>query len=490
VLRERFARPLDRSALALSESTREDTELLEADLWGSRVHARMLGEVGLVPLASARRIERGLKGLERRAAAGRFHLDARLEDVHLNVEAALTRAVGPDGERLHTGRSRNDQVATDLAVYLRSALLGLERRTARVVGSLEARARGPAGRIVVPGWTHQQPAQRVRLGQILATHALRLQRDTERFRAVRERITDCPLGSGALAGSSLPLDRYRTASLLGFARPSPSSMDAVSDRDPAIETLSALALLAVHTSALAHELVLGSMPEIDRVRLADPFVTTSSLMPHKRNPDLAELVRAEAAPAIGRLTSHLALLPALPLTYNRDLQVGKPLLFEGIARATLVLDVLAPMVASAEFHAPPLRTGGRAIETQSVELVDHLVRVGVPFREAHRRVGVFLSELERRGMGLGEARPTTWRSAFPELRGRPFRPADPEEEPELRTTTGGSARREVARLLSEVRDRRRASERAARQEAARLERLRAELDRPLRRVHRRSPRAS
>ncbi|MHB8351762.1 MAG: argininosuccinate lyase, partial [Thermoplasmata archaeon] len=403
MLRERFAQPLDGAAVALSQSTREDAELLRADLWGSRVHARMLGEVGLLPAGAARRLDRGLADLERRAADGRFPLDPALEDVHLNVEAHLTRTLGADGERLHTGRSRNDQVATDLLLYLREALLDLEARHAHLARTLVDRARGPEGRVVVTGWTHLQPAQRVRVAQVLGTHALRFLRDAERLRSIRRRLTDCPLGSGALAGSSLPLDRVRTARLLGFLRPSLSSLDAVSDRDPVVETLAALALGAVHASGLAEELILGAMPEIGRVRLADPFVTTSSLMPHKRNPDLAELVRGESGPAMGRLTAHLALLKGLPLAYNRDLQVGKPILFEAVARARQVLDVLDPMVASAHFSAgPPPPTGSEA-ETASVELVDALVRAGVPFRAAHRRIATLLLELGTAGLTLRTA---------------------------------------------------------------------------------------
>jgi argininosuccinate lyase len=484
VLRERFDRPLDEAALALSESTREDARLLAADLWGSRAHARMLGEVGLLPLAAARRIDRGLKAIERRAAAGRFPLDPRLEDVHMNVEAALTRAIGPDGERLHTGRSRNDQVATDLAVYLREALLDLEARLARLAEALRRKAAGPEGRVIVPGWTHLQPAQRVYVGQLLGTHALRFLRDAERLRAIRARIQDSPLGSGALAGSSLPLDRRRTAALLGFARPGPSSLDAVSDRDAAVETLAALALFAVHASGLAEELVLGAMPELGRVRLGDAFVTTSSLMPHKRNPDLAELVRGESGPAIGRLTGALALLKGLPLAYNRDLQVGKPILFEGVQRAALVLEVLPGMVATATFGAGTLASDHPVAATGSVELVDALVARGVPFRAAHARVAAFLRDLDRTGVALSSVRPAAWRAAFPEL-GSAGAP-DLTGHPDRRTTEGGSSRAALGALLREVARRGRAAARDVARERARLAALRAELDRPLRRRAKRS----
>ncbi|MCI4363697.1 MAG: argininosuccinate lyase [Thermoplasmata archaeon] len=474
MLRERFSRPLAEAALALSESTREDAELLRADLWGSRVHARMLGETGILPPATARRLDRGLREIERAVAKGKFALSRELEDVHLNVETELVRRVGRDGERLHTGRSRNDQVATDLLLWLREELLDLEDGATAVALGLAQRAESPDGSIVVAGWTHLQPAQRVYVAQILGTHALRFLRDAERFRSIRERIVDCPLGSGALAGSSLPLDRRRTARLLGFRRPSPSSLDAVSDRDAVLETLSALALLAVHTSSLAEELVLGSMPEVARVRLADEFVTTSSLMPHKRNPDLAELLRAESGPAIGRLVAHLAILKGLPLAYNRDLQVGKPVLFEGVERARRALEVLEPMLRTARFLAPRLATG----DTGSVELVDALVVRGVPFRAAHGRVAALLRKLERSHRSLRELSPSEWATQFPELEGPETLPSA-EEEPERRRTEGGSARRSVRALLTEIHARGWIAGAAVRTERTRLARLRRSLEAPI-----------
>jgi argininosuccinate lyase len=464
VLRERFTQPLDPAALRLSESTTEDAELLGVDIWGSLAHARMLGATGLVPAKSARRIERGLIGIARDAARGRFSLDPQLEDVHINVEAELTRRIGADGERLHTARSRNDQVATDLALYEREGLLDVERRLDGVVASLLSAAHRPSGWTTVDAWTHLQPAQRVYWAGILGAHAFRFQADIERLDAVRASIDLSPLGSGAIAGSSLSLDRRLTARLLAFSGPHPSSVDAVSDRDGAVDCLYALTLAQVHASRLAEELVIGSMPEVGRVRLADAFVTTSSLMPHKRNPDLAELVRAESAPAIGRLSGHLALLRSLPAGYQRDLQAGKPILTEAFRKAALTFEVLAPMIRSARYLSPmpPDRS------TASVELADELVRHGVPFREAHRRVARFVSGRSGAGAGLASVTPKELGEAFPELRGGRFRLPGPDEEPERRRSEGGSSRAEVERLLQLVERRRR---RAARRAAAAGERL-------------------
>jgi argininosuccinate lyase len=467
MLRDRFSAPLDSRAAALSASVAEDAELLGVDLWGSIAHATMLGATGVIPAASARRIVSGLRAIARDAARGAFRLDPALEDVHINVESELTKRIGPDGERLHTGRSRNDQVATDLALALREALLGLEAAALGVSDALLAASRGPQGRRVVDGWTHTQPAQRLYWSQILGTHALRFVRDAERFRRVRERLEASPLGSGAIAGTSLPLDRTMTARALGFRRPTLSSLDAVSDRDAASDALYACAVALGHGSALAEEFVLGSLPGVDRVRLDDPFVTTSSLMPHKRNPDLAELVRAESAPAIGRLVTHLTLLKGLPIGYQRDLQVGKPVVFEGLSRARLALEVLGAMAASAEYRSPPVADAA----TGSVEVADALVAAGVPFRTAHHRVGVWLAaraKAKARDVPITE---DELRNEFPELP-EGFRYPTSEEEPERRTSAGGSSSRAVARLLTEVERRAVAGRRAVGRERTRLVALR------------------
>lgn len=468
MLRERFSRPLSDAALALSASTDEDRALLAVDLWGSLAHARMLGATGLVPARSARRLEAGLARIARAVDAGRFRLDPALEDVHLNVERALTRAIGDDGARLPTGRSRNDQVAVDLALYLRDRLLDLEAATAEVADALLMAARGPDGGRTVAAWTHLQPAQRVYWAQLLGSHALRFVRDAERFARLRATLTDCPLGSGAIAGSSLPLDRALVARLLGFSRPGPSSIDGVSDRDAGVEALLGIALVALHASALAEELVVGSMPELDRVRLDDAFVTTSSLMPHKRNPDLAELVRAESAAALGRLTAHLALVRSLPIGYQRDLQAGKPILIESVRRAMLTFEVLAPMVLGAEYLGPP--PADRT--TASVELADALVVAGVPFREAHARVARFVQKVGPTGASLDGIPPSRFEAEFPELRGRGFRWPRADDEPDRRTVEGGSSRTELRRLLTEVGDRRRRARARADRERRRLRRLR------------------
>jgi argininosuccinate lyase len=446
LLRERFRRPPHPESVAFGSSIAEDAELLTFDLLGSLAHARGLVRAGLLPMEEGTRLVGGLRSLLERAEKGRFSLDPRLEDVHMNVEAALTAELGPTGERLHTGRSRNDQVATDLALYLRSRLADLEGDALRVAGALLDRAEGPEGRQSVPGLTHLQEAQRVHRSQLLQVHASRFLQDASRLAALRVRSQElCPLGSGALAGSSLPLDRSFTAELLGFRRYHPNSLEAVADRDPGAEALFAVSLIGLHISSLAEELVLGSMKGSRAVELDDGFVTTSSLMPHKRNPDLAELLRAESGALLGSLVAYLTVLKALPLSYNRDLQRLKPLLFEGVRRTRASLAVLEPMVRTARF-LPPVEAGREP--TFSVELVDALVLKGVPFREAHGRVARFLAgdPSYERGRLL---------TVFPELAPEGWTPPTVQEEPERRISPGGSSWREVlkdrARLRRELR---------------------------------------
>ncbi len=460
MLRHRFQSPPHPEAVAFGSSVTEDAVLLTYDILGSLAHARMLARQGLIPRPEGRALVRGLARLHADALAGRVTLDPALEDVHMNVETLLTERLGKAGARLPTGRSRNDQVATDLALYLRHTLLEIESLLLEAAGALLEVAGSPQGRIVVPAATHLQDAQRVYLAQVLQVHAHRLLRDAGRLARIREGLYASPLGAGALAGSSLPLDPEYTAELLGFPGANPNSLDAVSDRDPASDALAAFALLGVHLSSLAEEWVLWSTPQFGRLLLHDSFVTTSSLMPHKRNPDMAELLRAEAGPLLGLSQAHLTILKGLPLAYNRDLQAGKPLLFEGARRAARALRVLAPMVRTATFRSPAEER--HAGQTASVELANALTAAGVPFREAHARVAQLLGELGRDGRELGDVGRDEWRERFPELGAGGWQLPSPDEEPERRSTRGGSAWSEVTRdregLATEVRDRGRAVE--------------------------------
>ncbi len=431
--------------MAYGSSLVEDADLLVYDLLGSLAHASGLVRAGLLTPSEGSRLARGLRQILQEARKGRFRLDPAFEDVHMNVEAALTRRLGPVGEKLHTGRSRNDQVATDLALYLRDALAGLQGDVLAVVSALLEQAASPHGKETLPAMTHLQGAQRVHRAQLLQAHASHLLADASHLARLRSRVARySPLGSGAVAGSSLPLDRAYTTRLMGFRAPHPNSVEATSDRDAGAEALFGVALLAIHLSALAEELVLGSTPQFGRVVLDDGFVTTSSLMPHKRNPDLAELVRAEAGPLLGLLVAYLTVLKGLPLAYNRDLQRVKPLLLEGVGRGRASCRVLAPMIRSAQFVPGPL-DGGEGEPTFSVELVDALVLQGVPFREAHGRVARLLAEVPSGSPVRVYLTPERLFRAFPELGKAPWKAPTPQDEPELRRTRGGSAWKEVLR---------------------------------------------
>lgn len=473
MLRQRFHKPLDAAAEVLGSSVEEDRVLLPYDILANLAHVRMLRRVGLLDQRAWVRLEAGLKQLYREAAEGTFELDPALEDVHMNVESEMTRRLGDIGARLPTGRSRNDLVATDILLYLRDVLTHLEGRLLESVRALLDLSEGPEGRLVYPAATHLQDAQRVYLAQLLQVHAHRFLRDAHRLRKIREGLEQCPFGAGALAGSSLPLDPAYTASLLGFAGANPNSVDAVSDRDASAETVLVLALAAVHVSSLAEEWVLWSTPQFGRLRMGDEFVTTSSLMPHKRNPDMAELLRGQAAVLSGSAAASLGVLKGLPLSYNRDLQLGKRVLIGALEDVRKIFDLLPGMIKSAHFAELPEETGAGL--TASVELVNALVTQGVPFRTAHERVASYLRAREGKGILAFDPSAPDWLRTFPELRASGWVPPVPREEPESRPTWGGSSRTSVTldrtRLAKDLAE----SERALRTESRRLEAVEARL---------------
>lgn len=442
MLRQRFRNPPHPEAAAFGSSVEEDRALLPYDILASAAHVRMLVRQKLLPAKEGRALLRELARLHGRALQGKFRLDASLEDVHMNVEAALTKELGEVGAKLPTGRSRNDLVATDLVLFLRENLLSQEEALLASVTELLRHSRGPEGKFVYPSATHLQDAQQVYLAQILQVHAHRFLRDAQRLEGIRSSLRYCPLGAGAVAGSSLPLDPVHTARLLGFQGPYSNSMDAVSDRDASVEALQAAALLGVHLSSLAEEWVLWSTSQFARVRFGDDFVTTSSLMPHKRNPDLAELLRAEAGVLSGFAHSEVGILKGLPLAYNRDLQTGKRVLLEGMARSARALRLLVPLIRSATFL--PQRTG-KGASTASVELANALVTHGVPFRTAHGRVADFVRSLEEKGKALPDATKDDWTRAFPELGPEGWDPPEDADEAEMRKTSGGSSWTQVSR---------------------------------------------
>jgi argininosuccinate lyase len=382
----RFREGTDPTVERFTASIDFDRELARHDLRGSIAHARMLGQTGVIPSADANAIVAGLEGLRADLEAGTLALDPALEDIHMNLETRLRERIGPVAGRLHTGRSRNDQVATDLALYLREAARDARRGLLALRRVLLRRA-GEHVDTVLPGYTHLQRAQPVRLAHHWLAFFEMLGRDAARFADLRKRLALCPLGSGALAGSTLPLDRDETARALGFDGPTRNSMDAVGSRDAALEFLAAAAIAMVSLSRLAEELVLWSTAEFGFVELSDAYSTGSSLMPQKKNPDVPELVRGKAGRVIGDLVGLLTVVKGLPLTYNRDLQEDKEPLFDAAATLRDSLAVMTGAMATLSVRVDRMRAAADDPMLLATDLAEVLVRAGVPFREAHEAVG-------------------------------------------------------------------------------------------------------
>jgi argininosuccinate lyase len=397
----RFSGETDARVADFTRSIEIDAALAADDIAGSIAHVRGLGRAGIFTPDDVKTLTDGLLALAQDAAAGLLEWDPALEDVHMNLEAALAAKVGPLAGRLHTGRSRNDQVATDLRLWTRraiddlaEALLDFERA---LVGLAERE-----GTAVLPGTTHIQPAQPVLFAHHLLAYVEMAERDRGRLADARVRVDVSPLGSGALAGAGFPLDRVAVARELGFDSVTANSLDAVSDRDFVVETLAAIALGMVHLSRLAEEITWWSNPRFGFVRVADAFSTGSSMMPNKKNPDPAELVRGRAARVIGELTGALTMLKGLPLAYQRDLQESVAPLFDAVAVYDASLRVMAGLIETLTVDAERMRAAATEGYTTATAVTDALVRRGVPFRTAHHIVGSLVAQSEAARVGLDE----------------------------------------------------------------------------------------
>jgi argininosuccinate lyase len=450
------AQPVSRAALAgeadprlvrLSVSIQDDAALYPQDIRGSQAHVAMLASRGIVPRAAARRIRRGLERVRREFADGRIAFDPALEDVHTHVERRLGELVGRDAGYLHAGRSRNDQVALDERLFIVEACGRLDAALAGLQRALVVQARRHE-RTLLPGYTHLQRAQPVSLAHHLLAHVEMLGRDRERLVEVRRRASVSPLGAGALAGSTLRLDRERVAAELGLAGVTRNSLDAVSDRDGAVELVFACALAAVHLSRLGEEIVLWTTKEFGFMELDDAFATGSSLMPQKKNADVGELARGRAGRAIGDLVALLSVVKGLPLSYNRDLQEDKRPLLGAPAALAETLDALAGAVETARFDPARMREalgGGEALATDAAEW---LVERGVRFREAHEAVGRAAAFASRAGRALASLTTAEWRTFHPAFGPGVRRCFDPERSLARRELTGGPGPRAVARELA------------------------------------------
>ncbi|MBR9824271.1 MAG: argininosuccinate lyase [Alphaproteobacteria bacterium] len=387
---------------AINASVDIDQRMAEQDIAGSIAHAEMLGATGIISSEDAAAIQRGLEQVREEIRAGGFSWSKALEDVHMNVEARLKEIIGEPAGRLHTARSRNDQVATDFRLWLRDACDRIDMALAAYQSALVAQAERHADQ-VMPGFTHLQTAQPVSLGHHLLSYVEAAERDRGRFRDARARLNEAPLGCAALAGTAFPIDRERTAKSLGFDRPMTNSLDAVSARDFALEVLSAAAICAVNLSRFAEEIVLWCTRRFGFASLSDAWSTGSSIMPQKRNPDAAELVRAKPGRIIGSLTGLLTVVKGLPLAYSKDLQEDKAPTFQAVDDLELALAAMAGMAADLSFNPDALELAAGEAYSDATDLADWLVReLGKPFRDAHHIAGSIVKAAEARDIPLAE----------------------------------------------------------------------------------------
>lgn len=442
----RFEGALDPVAAQMNASIDFDHRLLPHDVAGSIAHAEMLAARGLISTEDAAAITSGLRAVESKLASGELTWDAALEDVHMNVEARLIDDIGDAGRRLHTGRSRNDQVATDLRLYARAAAQELVAAIDDLRRAFLVQARAHV-ETLMPGYTHFQRAQPVRLAHHLLAYEEMLVRDRGRITDAAKRADVSPLGSGALAGTTLPIDRDAVARSLGFAGVTRNSLDAVGDRDFAIELVAACALLQVHLSRLGEELVLWASQELGFVKVGEAYCSGSSLMPQKMNPDLAELLRAKSGRTVGAWVTLVTVVKGLPLAYNKDLQETQEPLYDAVETARTTLAVARGMIASLVFDTAKLRAAVDTGYLVATELADYLVTTGVPFREAHDVAGHLVRVASQRGVELAALTLDELKAAHPKFEADVASWLDPARAVDRRDLPGGPAR---ARVLAEI----------------------------------------
>ena len=396
----RFATGPDAIMEEINASIGFDYRLAAQDIRGSKAHVAMLAETGILSRDFAAAITQGLDQVRAEIEAGTFTFSRALEDIHMNVESRLAEIIGPDAGRLHTARSRNDQVALDFRLWIRDTIDDLDLQIQDLQVALVTKAAAHAD-AVMPGFTHLQSAQPVTFGHHMLAYVEMLARDRGRLTDARQRLNECPLGAAALAGTSFPIDRDMTARALGFDRPTANSLDSVSDRDFVLETLSAASICAMHLSRFAEEIVLWMTPQFGFVALSDKFTTGSSIMPQKRNPDAAELVRGKAGRIIGALNGLFIVMKGLPLTYSKDMQEDKEGTFDALQSLSLCLAAMAGMVRDLEPDEKRMRSAAGAGYATATDLADWLVReLGLPFRQAHHVTGTLVRRASEKRIGL------------------------------------------------------------------------------------------
>ncbi|MFH1169635.1 MAG: argininosuccinate lyase [Chloroflexota bacterium] len=447
-IRGRFRKAADKLVTAYTASIPYDWRLYQYDIAGSTAHARMLAKQGIIPPGDAEAIVEGLASIGKEIEQGEFHFDPELEDIHMNIEARLIEKAGDAGRRLHTARSRNDQVALDLRLFARDAIAGTVSRLREFQQALIGQA-GANKNVIMPGYTHLQSAQPVLLAHHLLAYFEMLQRDVERFAGCRRRADVMPLGSGALAGVAHDIDRDFVARELGFAAVSRNSMDAVADRDFVLEYEAAASICMMHLSRLAEEIVLWSSAEFDFIELDDAYVTGSSIMPQKKNPDVAELMRGKTGRVYGSLLALLTTMKGLPLAYNRDLQEDKEGFFDTVDTLLSTLDVAAAMIKTLRVKA---ESAGRAVERGYIlatDLADYLVRKGESFRAAHDIVARLVSYAVEKGKPFARLSLAEYKG-FSSLFGEDVHAITAQSSIAARDVVGGTAPVRVEQALADA----------------------------------------
>ena len=442
----RFTQPTDKFVEEFTASIDFDKRLYHQDIRGSIAHARMLGKQKIIPMADVERIIHGLQEILLQIEAGEFDFSISLEDIHMNIESRLSAKIGEGGKRLHTGRSRNDQVALDIRLYLRDELVEISAYLDLLIDSLLYQAEANLG-VIMPGYTHLQTAQPILFSHHMLAYVEMFKRDKGRMEDCLRRMNVMPLGAGALAGTTFPIDREHVAELLDFPEVTRNSLDSVSDRDFALEFLSAAAIVMMHLSRFSEELILWSTSEFKFIELSDGFCTGSSIMPQKKNPDVPELVRGKTGRVYGNLMALLTVMKSLPLAYNKDMQEDKEPLFDTIDTVKGSLKIFADMIREMRLNAETMRSAAAKGFSTATDVADYLVRKGMPFRDAHEVVGKSVAYCIAGKKDLPELSIEEWRSFSDKIDNDIYDAITLEASVNARQATGGTA---LERVKAEI----------------------------------------
>jgi argininosuccinate lyase len=438
-------------AFAFQASIAIDRRLVQEDIAGSRAHVAMLAKQGIIPEKTAQALDKELERIAGEVSSGVLAIDQNAEDIHSFIEGVLTERLGDAGRTVHAGRSRNDQVALDFRLYLKKAIPVLRAELAETINTLLDKAEAHA-ETVMPGYTHLQRAQPVTMGYWLAAWCCALDRDRGRLADALERLDECPLGSGALAGSTLPLDREATAGALGFKRPTLNAMDSVADRDFALEIASALSIIMIHLSRFCEDIVIWASEEFKFIDLAESYSTGSSIMPQKKNPDFAELIRGKAGRTTGNMVSLLMTLKGLPYAYGKDMQEDKEALFDSIDTAATSLRIFRGMIASASFNVERVKAACAGGFLEATDAAEYLVRKGMPFRKAHETAALLVRDCVAAGLvSIGDLTIEKLKEKSELFEEDLYAELKPEASVRRRETSGGPAPEELMRQIKELR---------------------------------------